>query len=140
MVEVGESHCASTQPYTIDEATYTVIGPPGMSREKLSSILLKEKGALVDVGSKLRLLDFSGSSIQDMACGDHHVHHIDVDNSLLKYLGAFYREDAWSKPYRYEILYILNGYSEKDGNNYLKKMGLGGPVICRRALCSKQAV
>ncbi len=48
-----------------------------MSREKLSSILLQGKGVLVDVDSKLGLLDFSGSSIQDMT---------------LKYLGAFYRE------------------------------------------------
>jgi hypothetical protein len=65
MVEIEESHCAFTQPYTFhDRLAIQLLGC--MSREKLLSILLKERGVLVDVDSKLRLLDFSGSSIQDM--------------------------------------------------------------------------
>lgn len=73
MVEIEESHCAFTRPYTIhDRLAIHLLGC--VSREKLSCILLKERGVLVDVDSKLGLLDFSGSSIQDMT---------------LKYVGAF---------------------------------------------------
>lgn len=77
-------------------------------------------------------MDFSGSIVQDPKAENHHIHHIDIKKSL-KYLGCYYKEDAWAKPYRYEILYILD---EADGT-YLKRMDLKGPVVCRRAVCDK---
>lgn len=128
----GPTSSSVPPPYNIDERTNSVVGPSGASREQLSEVLLKEKGGLVDVNWRFRALDFSDSTVQDLKAENHHVHHIDIKRSL-EYLGCYYKEDAWTKPYRYEILYILD---EADGN-YLKRMDLKGPVVCRRAVCDK---